>query len=105
MTDIAYEIILKQQDVMLSERMVRLDDLGKRTFLYASSYLICLESVIDRRLLEQISYLEPFPMKIFFRDSAFQDDFVLKDEGIRFLEAVIEKNSKNQKRTYTVEFL
>ena len=44
-------------------------------------------------------------MKIFFRDSAFQDDFVLKDEGIRFLEAVIEKNSKNQKRTYTVEFL
>ena len=105
MTDIAYEIILKQQDVLLSERMVRLDDLGKRTFLYASSYLICLESVIDRRLLEQISCLEPFPMKIFFRDSAFQDDFVLKDEGIRFLEAVIEKNSKNQKRTYTVEFL
>ena len=103
--DVAYEIILKQNDILLSEKMNQREDLGRQTFLYGESYLICLEKKVDRKLLEKIASLDPFPIKIFFRDSAFQDDLVLKDEVIRRLQILTEKNSEDRKNTYTVEFI
>jgi len=40
-----------------------------------------------------------------FRDSAFDDNISLKDETIRRLEAYIARNSGEQKKAYTVEFI
>ena len=104
MMDVAYEVILKQRNVCLSEKMEQLYALGEQTFLYGTSYLICLEKIVDRVLIK-ISRLEPFPMKIFFRDSAFQDDFVLKEETIRRLALLRKRKNISKKCVYTVEFI
>lgn len=44
--DIVYELMLRQRDVALSETLEQLSDIGSRTYLYASSYLVCLEITI-----------------------------------------------------------
>lgn len=103
--DIAYELMLRQKDVPLSSTLELLNDIGKRTYLYASSYLICLESQITKELIDKLSELNPLPIKFIFRDSAFGDDIALKDETFRRLKALIEKNAGSSKITYTVEFI
>ena len=44
--DVVYELMLRQRDVALSETLEQLSDIGSRTYLYASSYLVCLETQI-----------------------------------------------------------
>ena len=97
--NIVYELMLRQRDLPLSESLVRLSDLGKRTYLYASSYLVCLETEITEELVSKLSELDPLPIKFIFRDSA------LKDETFRRLKALIEKNAGTNKPAYTVEFI
>lgn len=97
--------MLRQRDLPLSESLVRLSDLGKRTYLYASSYLVCLETEITEELVSKLSELDPLPIKFIFRDSAFKDDISLKDETFRRLKALIEKNAGTNKPAYTVEFI
>ena len=77
----------------------------ERTYLYADSYLVCLETKITNELIDKLAELDPLPIKFIFRDSAFQDDIALKDETFRRLKALIEKNHGMHKMTYTVEFL
>ena len=77
----------------------------KRTYLYADSYLVCLETKITNELIDKLARIDPLPIKFIFRDSAFQDDIALKDETFRRLKALIEKNNGMQKMAYTVEFL
>ncbi len=103
--DIVYELMLRQRDVALSETLERLSNIGNRTYLYASSYLVCLETTITEDLLSKLSKLDPLPIKFIFRDSAFKDDISLKDEAFRRLKAFIEKNAGTSKPTYTVEFI
>lgn len=103
--NIVYELMLRQRDLPLSESLVRLSDLGKRTYLYASSYLVCLETEITEELVSKLSELDPLPIKFIFRDSAFKDDISLKDETFRRLKALIEKNAGTNKPAYTVEFI
>lgn len=103
--DIVYELMLRQRDVPLSETLEQLSDIGNRTYLYASSYLVCLESEITVGLINKLAELDPLPIKFIFRDSAFKDDIALKDETFRRLKALIEKNAGNSKVTYTVEFI
>lgn len=103
--NIVYELMLRQRDLPLSESLVRLSDLGKRTYLYASSYLVCLETEITEELVSKLSELDPLPIKFIFRDSAFKDDISLKDETFRRLKALIEKNAGTNKPAYTVEFV
>lgn len=103
--NIVYELMLRQRDLPLSESLVRLSDLGKRTYLYASSYLVCLETEITEELVSKLSELDPLPIKFIFRDSAFKDDILLKDETFRRLKALIEKNAGTNKPAYTVEFI
>ena len=95
--DIVYELMLRQRDVPFSETLEQLSDIGNRTYFYASSYLVCLETTITE--------LDPLPVKFIFRDSAFKDDISLKDETFRRLKALIEKNAGTSKPTYTVEFI
>lgn len=103
--DIVYELMLRQKDVPLSSSFEQLNYIGERTYLYASSYLVCLEPQITKELIDKLSELNPLPIKFIFRDSAFGDDIALKDETFRRLKALIEKNAGSSKITYTVEFI
>ena len=103
--DIVYEIMLRQNDVPLSENLEVLTDIGNRTYLYASTYLICLETEITEQMVEKLALLEPLPIKFVFRDSAFKDNISLKDETFRKLSSLIERNSGESKVSYRVEFI
>ena len=103
--DIVYELMLRQRDLPLSESLVQVLEIGKRTYLYASSYLVCLETEITEELVSKLSEIDPLPIKFIFRDSAFKDDISLKDETFRRLKALIEKNAGTNKPAYTVEFI
>ena len=103
--DIVYEIMLRQNDVPLSESLEVLKDIGNRTYLYASTYLICLETEITEQMVEKLASLEPLPIKFVFRDSAFKDNISLKDETFRKLKSLIERNSGESKVSYRVEFI
>ena len=103
--DIVYELMLRQRNVALSEPLEQLSDIGNRTYLYASSFLVCLETEITEELIGKLAELDPLPIKFIFRDSAFKDDIALKDETFRRLKALVEKNSGESKPTYTVEFI
>ena len=103
--DIVYEIMLRQNDIPLSERLEVLTDIGNRTYLYASTYLICLETEITEKMVEKLASLYPLPIKFVFRDSAFKDNISLKDETFRKLRSLIERNSGESKVSYRVEFI
>lgn len=103
--DVVYELMLRQRDVALSETLEQLSEIDSRTYLYASSYLVCLETQITEELVAKLAELDPLPIKFIFRDSAFKDDIALKDETFRRLKALIEKNAGTNKPTYTVEFI
>lgn len=103
--DIVYELMLRQRDIPLSEPLERLVGIGNRTYLYASSFLVCLETEITEELIGKLAELDPLPIKYIFRDSAFKDDIALKDETFRRLKALVEKNAGTNKPTYTVEFI
>ncbi|WOO38600.1 site-specific DNA-methyltransferase [Anaerocolumna sp. AGMB13020] len=103
--DIVYELMLRQRDVSLSETLENLEGIGERTYLYASSYLVCLETFITEEIVDKLAAIDPLPIKFIFRDSAFKDDISLKDETFRRLKALIEKNSGTTKLSYTVEFI
>lgn len=103
--DIVYELMLRQRDVALSESLEQLLDIGNRTYFYASSYLVCLETKITEDIISKLAELDPLPIKFIFRDSAFRDDISLKDETFRRLKALIEKNAGTNKAAYTVEFI
>ena len=103
--DIVYEIMLRQNDVSLSESLEVLTDIGNRTYLYASTYLICLETEITEQMVEKLALLDPLPIKFVFRDSAFKDNISLKDETFRKLRSLIERNSGESKVSYRVEFI
>lgn len=104
--DIVYEIMLHQRGIPLSSKLIKLLDRREtRVYVYASSYVICLEDKITKDLVDMLSHINPLPIKFIFRDSAFGDDIALKDETIRRLKALIEKNSGTSKKAYTVEFI
>ena len=103
--DIVFELMLRKRDVALSETLEQLSDIGSRTYLYASSYFVCLEITITEDLVSKLAKLDPLPIKFIFRDSTFKDDISLKDETFRKLKALIEKNAGASKPTYTVEFI
>lgn len=104
-SDVVYELMLHQRDIPLSARLELRSDIGSRTYFYANSYLVCLETEVTDELVNKLALLDPLPIKFIFRDSAFKDDIALKDETFRRLKALIEKNSGTSKKAYTVEFI
>jgi adenine-specific DNA-methyltransferase len=103
--NVVYEVMLRQKDVPLSSTLETLTDIGSRTYLYGSAYLVCLETEITEELIDKLAALDPLPIKFVFRDSAFKDDINLKDETFRRLKNLIERNSGLEKKSYTVEFI
>ena len=50
--DIVYELMLRQNDVPLSSKIEQIFGGGyERTYLYADSYLVCLETKITNELI------------------------------------------------------
>lgn len=103
--DVVYELLLRQRDIPLSAKVELLSEIGERTYLFAQSYLVCLETEITNELIEKIAAITPLPIKFIFRDSAFEDDINLKDETIRRFKALVERNTGKQQKAYTVEFI
>nr|WP_294486864.1 site-specific DNA-methyltransferase [uncultured Anaerosporobacter sp.] len=103
--DIVYEMILRQRNVALSAQLQALTDIGERTYLYANSFLVCLETSITEELINEVASLDPLPLKFIFRDSSFKDDIALKDETFRRLNALIKKTHFIKESEYTVEFI
>ena len=103
--DVVYEILLRQRDIPLSAKVELLEHIGKRTYLFADSYLVCLEEEITNDLIEKLASINPIPIKYILRDSAFGDDIVFKDEAHRRLNAFIDRNIVENKKPYTVEFI
>jgi len=102
--DVVYEIMLRQRDIPLSSNINKLD-VGKRTYMFANAYIVCLDESVTVDLVESLATIEPTPIKYVFRDSAFDDNISLKDETIRRLEAYVARNSGEQKKAFTVEFI
>ena len=103
--DVVYEILLRQRDIPLSSKVQKLSEIGDRTYIFAESFVVCLEENITEDLINKLVALNPLPVKFYFRDSAFNDDIDLKDYSIRELEALIAKNTGDDNNSYTVEFI
>jgi adenine-specific DNA-methyltransferase len=103
--DVVYEIALRQNGIPLSAPIRPQPAVGKRTYLFADSILVCLAEKITPELVEALSKVEPIPAKFVLRDSAFEDDIALKDETLRRLKACIARNTKEAKPAYVVDFI
>jgi adenine-specific DNA-methyltransferase len=104
-TDVVYELMLRQSNIPLTGAITRPIASAMRTYLYADSYLVCLELKVTQKLVESLAAIEPAPNKYFFRDSAFGTDIALKDETFRRLKAEIHKHHGDLGAAYTVEFI
>lgn len=108
--DIVYEIMLRQYNISLTTPIEKLSTVSDRTYIFADSVVVCLESEINDELIEKLASIEPTPNKFVLRDSAFSDNIELKDVSFRKLSALIanhqikeEFNSNHS--NYTVEFI
>lgn len=103
--DVVYEVMLRQRDVPLSSAVELLSYIGERTYMFADSYVVCLEEEVTSELVEKLAAIDPLPIKFVLRDSAFGDNISLKEETFRRLQLLVERNTGVSKKTYTVEFL
>ena len=103
--DVVYEILLRHRDIPLSTNVEQLSNIGRRTYIFADTVVVCLEEMITEEMINKIAAIEPMPTKIIFRDSAFGDDISLKENTMIRLEAQMRKNSGLEKRAYRVEFI
>lgn len=95
--DVVYEMMLKRQDIELTERIDKLSYIGDRTYLVGYTILVCLEENITEEMVRKISGIETSLSWIVFRDSAFDDDINLKTNTINLLRTLIkEKNPRNK---------
>ena len=103
--DVVYEILLRHRDIPLSSKIENLKEIGKRTYIFADAVVVCLETEITEEIVDKIAAIEPMPIKIVFRDSAFGDNISLKENTMIRLEAQIKKNSGIMKKSYRIEFI
>lgn len=103
--NVVYEIALQHRGVPLSSSLEKLTNIGERTYLYANSYLVCLEEDVTEDIIKKISQISPQPISYYFRDSAFGENIALKDDTIRTFKDLISINYGNNKGSYTLEFI
>jgi len=63
--NVIYEIMLRQTDIPLSSKVEQLNGIGERTYIFADSFLVCLEQIITRELVDRLSAIEPLPVLYF----------------------------------------
>ncbi|OLS03789.1 site-specific DNA-methyltransferase [Tissierella creatinophila] len=97
--DVVYEMMLKRQDIELTEEVIRLDYIGDRIYLVGQAILVCLEEKINEEMIDKIGSIKPALSWIILRDSAFDSNINLKLNAVKRLRAVIKEinDIKDQK--------
>lgn len=103
--DVVYEIILRHRDFPLTSKIERLSNIGERTYIFADAVVVCLEEKVTDKIVDGIAAIEPKPIKVIFRDSAFEDDISLKLNTMNRLDAQLKKHNQGKEQSYRVEFI
>lgn len=103
--DIVYELLLRQRNIPLTYPVETLEEVGKRTYLYAATILVCLEVDITESLTDKLAQLDPLPSKFIFRDSSFGMDINKKSHTFRLFAKQIDKYHPNTDVSYTIDFI
>ncbi|WP_127836301.1 site-specific DNA-methyltransferase [Clostridium prolinivorans] len=103
--DVVYEIMLRHRDFPLTSKIERLLNIGERTYIFADAVVVCLEEKITNEIVDGIAAIEPKPIKVIFRDSAFDDDISLKLNTMNRLDAQLKKHNQGKEQSYRVEFI
>ncbi|MBS5823678.1 MAG: site-specific DNA-methyltransferase [Clostridium argentinense] len=103
--DVVYEIILRHRDFPLTSKIEKLSNIGERTYIFADAIVVCLEEKVTDKIVDGIAAIEPKPIKVIFRDSAFEDDISLKINTMNRLDAQLKKHNQGKEQSYRVEFI
>ena len=103
--DVVYEIMLRHRDFPLTSKIERLSNIGERTYIFADAIVVCLEEKVTDKIVDGIAAIEPKPIKVIFRDSAFDDDISLKLNTMNRLDAQLKKHNQGKEQSYRVEFI
>lgn len=103
--DVVYEIILRHRDFPLTSKIEKLLNIGERTYIFADAIVVCLEEKVTDQIVDGIAAIEPKPIKVIFRDSAFEDDISLKLNTMNRLDAQLKKHNQGKEQSYRVEFI
>ncbi|QAT39311.1 site-specific DNA-methyltransferase [Clostridium sp. JN-9] len=103
--DVVYEIMLRHRDFPLTSKIENLSNIGERTYIFADAVVVCLEEKITNKIVDGIAAIEPKPIKVIFRDSAFDDDISLKLNTMNRLDAQLKKHNQGKEQSYRVEFI
>ena len=103
--DVVYEIMLRHRDFPLTSKIERLSNIGERTYIFADAVVVCLEEKVTNQIVDGIAAIEPKPIKVIFRDSAFDDDISLKLNTMNRLDAQLKKHNQGKEQSYRVEFI
>lgn len=103
--DVVYEIILRHRDFPLTSKIEKLSNIGERTYIFADAIVVCLEEKVTDKIVDGIAAIEPKPIKVIFRDSAFEDDISLKLNTMNRLDAQLKKHNQGKEQSYRVEFI
>lgn len=103
--DVVYEIILRHRDFPLTSKIEKLSNIGERTYIFADAIVVCLEEKVTEKIVDGIAAIEPKPIKVIFRDSAFEDDISLKLNTMNRLDAQLKKHNQGKEQSYRVEFI
>ncbi|WP_257875713.1 site-specific DNA-methyltransferase [Thermoanaerobacterium thermosaccharolyticum] len=103
--DVVYEIMLRHRDFSLTSKIEKLSHIGERTYIFADSVVVCLEEKVTNEVVDKIAEIEPKPLKVIFRDSAFDDDISLKLNTMNRLDVQLKKHNQGKEISYRVEFI
>ncbi|EKQ55439.1 MULTISPECIES: site-specific DNA-methyltransferase [unclassified Clostridium] len=103
--DVVYEIMLRHRDFPLTSKIEKLSNIGERTYIFADAIVVCLEEKVTDKIVDRIAAIEPKPIKVIFRDSAFEDDISLKLNTMNRLDAQLKKHNQGKEQSYRVEFI
>lgn len=100
--DIVYELILKKQDIKLTEEVKKLDKIGDRTYIVGDTLLVCLEDKITEEIVEKIGNIDTDLSWVVLRDSAFDDNCELKINTVNKLRTFIRESQEKEQRIYWI---
>ena len=100
--DIVYELMLRRQDIELTEKIKRLDNIGDRTYIVGDTMVVCLEEKITEEMVENIGNIDGDISWIVLRDSAFDDDCDLKINTTKKLRTIIKESKNKDQKIYWI---
>lgn len=100
--DIVYELMLRRQDIELTEEIKKLDNIGDRIYIVGDTMLVCLEEDITEEIVEKIGDINTDFSWIVLRDSAFDDNCELKINTTKKLRSIIKNSRKKDQKIYWI---